>query len=248
MTYVATDSAGYQAFCASAVTVQDTTPPTITCPAPITLECTDENGVPVDDAEIRAWIATATASDTCGDVTITNDAPPFLPPGCGPGQETVVTFTATDDCGLQEVCTSTITVVDPPPVITSCGDAEECLWPANHKYVCIEGFSIDLGIEDACGDAFLVDVECTSSQCDDAPCSEFPDDKGDGHTTNDCFYDVATDTLCARAERAGNQKEGRYYSVTAIAGDDCGPTSPQLVLTIWVPHDKREAKGCRSPE
>jgi len=159
-----------------------------------------------------------------------------------------VRFTASDECGNEASCTSSITVLDSPPEIQICGDEEVCLWPSNHKYVCFENFKNTVRVSDTCGTASpVLEVLCESSQCDDAPCPEHPDENGDGKTVNDCIYDPDTDTLCARAERAGNKKEGRYYSVTVIASDDCGATDPTLVLTVHVPHSQKDKGDCISP-
>ena len=52
--------------CSQTVTVVDTTPPTITCPAPITVEFQDENGAVVP--------CVVTAGDTCSAVSLIGHA------------------------------------------------------------------------------------------------------------------------------------------------------------------------------
>jgi hypothetical protein len=87
--------------------VVDTTPPTITCPVdPIIATCTSPNGIDAADVFIDVM-----ASDTCGGVVITDDAPDVYPPSCGDlYPATTVTFTATDDCGNQATCEAIVEV------------------------------------------------------------------------------------------------------------------------------------------
>ena len=82
------------------ITVQDTTPPEITCPGNVEVEQATADGTEVE--------LEATATDICdADPTITSDAPAIFPLG-----ETTVTFTATDDSGNSASCSMTVTVVD----------------------------------------------------------------------------------------------------------------------------------------
>ena len=91
------------------ITVEDTTPPVITCPADITVEQETADGTVVP--------LTATATDICdADPTITSDAPAIFPLGT-----TTVTFTATDDSGNNASCSMTVTVVDTTPPSVDAG-------------------------------------------------------------------------------------------------------------------------------
>ena len=111
-TYRATDSCGNTADCTQTITVDDTTPPQITCPGDVTVQCADD----VPDADI----ALVTATDNCGTATVTHvgdsrngDCPLVI----------TRTYRATDDCGNTADCTQTITVDDTtPPQITCPGD------------------------------------------------------------------------------------------------------------------------------
>ena len=119
VTFTATDDCGNVTRKTSTVTVQDTTAPTLTVPAPITLECNSPGGVKSSDAAVVAWLAQAVASDVCGNVTLTNDVPALIPSACGAGKSTTVTFDAVDNCGNRVKKTSTITVRDTTaPVLT----------------------------------------------------------------------------------------------------------------------------------
>lgn len=114
---------------------------------------------------------------------------------------------------------------------------EACLWPPNHKMVAFENFTSGIVVNDLCDeDTGLVAVMCQSNQCDDASCAANPGENGDGHTTEDCYYDPSTDTLYARSERAGTE-EDRIYTVTVVAGDASGNTADAIALVVTVPHN-----------
>ena len=113
VTWTAMDACGNTATTSATFTIVDTTPPSITCPADVTLECPADTSVAATGA--------ATASDTCGEVTITHSDSSV--PGCGNTEVIARTWTAIDECGNSSSCVQTITVVDTtPPVITCPGD------------------------------------------------------------------------------------------------------------------------------
>jgi hypothetical protein len=90
------------------ITVEDTTPPALTVPAPGAAEQTSLAGTPVA-------LPPATATDNCGVPTVTSDAPDVFPLGA-----TTVTFTATDAFGNTSTGTTIVTIVDTtPPVIAN---------------------------------------------------------------------------------------------------------------------------------
>lgn len=98
------------------ITVEDTTPPTITCAAPITVEAQGADGVPVTDLAIQSFLGEVSASDNCDPSPLVGDDAPGDFFGLGP---TTVTFTATDWWGNAASCQSVATVVDTtPPDIT----------------------------------------------------------------------------------------------------------------------------------
>ena len=98
--WVATDDYDNSSSCMQVITVVDTTPPQITCPADVIVKA--------DMGQLYASgvdLGTATASDTCSDVVVTNDAPEQIPIGAN-----AVTWTATDECGNTASCTQTVVV------------------------------------------------------------------------------------------------------------------------------------------
>ncbi len=98
------------------------TPPTIECPADMTVEC-DGAG---NTSQLNAWLGSVTASaGVCGSVTVTNDFT-GLSDDCGGTGSATVTWTATDDAnGLSSQCSATFTIVDTtPPMVTCSGNLD----------------------------------------------------------------------------------------------------------------------------
>jgi len=124
--WTATDGCGQVSECTQTITIVDTTPPTITCPANVTVEC--------DQPTDPGATGNATASnDNCAadnqlNVTF-SDVSDQTPTGCGNDTYTITrTWTATDPCGNATNCIQIIEVEDTtPPVITCPADATiEC--------------------------------------------------------------------------------------------------------------------------
>src|SRR5207247_1341770 len=120
-TWNAIDQCGNSNSCVQTITVRDTTPPTITCPANLTLEC------PADTSTNATGVATA--QDTCSSVTVTySDS---VTNNCGGTKIIARTWVATDACGNSSRCVQTITVRDttPPSLLCPSDVVLEC--PAN---------------------------------------------------------------------------------------------------------------------
>ena len=110
VTCTATDASGNTASCSFTVTVVDTQPPTITCPANMTTS--------TDPGQCSAVVnyPAPIASDNCPGVTISCSPPPG---STFPKGTTTVNCTATDASGNTASCSFTVTVVDnEPPAIT----------------------------------------------------------------------------------------------------------------------------------
>ena len=109
VTFTATDSdfLPTTATCQANLRVVDTTPPAITCPASITVDCSQAGGTPASNATIAAFLAGVSATDVCDPaVTISNNAPAVFPLGTTP-----VTFSAKDADGNIGQCTANVDVV-----------------------------------------------------------------------------------------------------------------------------------------
>jgi len=220
-----TDTSGESASTSIPVSVVDTTPSLVSCPAAETLECTSPAGAP---AAIRA-----TASDVCDSgVVIRNswnssgaDASGVYPLG-----RSAVTFTASDRSGNSATCETGITVLDTqPPLLTVTGSSTR-LWPPNHRLVPI---TVSWQVTDLCTPLPTARLtSATSNEPDDAP------GDGDGITTGDISgADLGTsDTeVWVRAERAATGT-GRTYELKYESADAAGNVSSGTVL-VQVPHD-----------
>ena len=130
-TWTATDDCGNTATHTQTITIQDNTAPVITGDASnIEIECTE-----IDNNDlITDWLATnggATATDSCSDITWTNNYDGSTSDCSTPIE---VVFTATDICGNASTTTATYAIQDtvPPTIETNsqnvtieCGDTVE---------------------------------------------------------------------------------------------------------------------------
>ena len=110
-TWNAFDGAGNFTSAQQVIIFDDITPPILIPPAPLNIACTDPNGVPRSNPQVRNWLNSAFATDSCSCVILTFTAPPVFESACN-GFTTLITFSATDECGNITTGSSTITVYD----------------------------------------------------------------------------------------------------------------------------------------
>ncbi len=111
VTCTATDAAGNHSSCSFPVTVADTQAPSISCPGPVTAECTGNGSAQVA-------LPAATAADSCQAPVVTGGGSASYPLGT-----TQATYTATDPSGNTAVCTTAVTVEDTqPPTLELVGE------------------------------------------------------------------------------------------------------------------------------
>lgn len=125
VTCTATDASGNKATCSFTVTVTDTEPPIINCPADITV------AIPPCHVEPIINFTAPTASDNCGVASVT----------CIPSSgsifdvgTTTVTCTATDIHGNSSTCNFYVTVVQLHPCTSQCMCFNCCRCFNYHKY------------------------------------------------------------------------------------------------------------------
>jgi subtilisin-like proprotein convertase family protein len=109
-TYRATDACGNTNDCVQLITIHDTTPPTLACPLPVTVEC---------DADVPAVnVASVTAADNCGSVPVVTHVSDASSGSCP--RIITRTYRATDVCGNTNDCAQIITVHDTTPPVANC--------------------------------------------------------------------------------------------------------------------------------
>jgi hypothetical protein len=225
VSFTATDDALNASSCLAHVAVVDTTPPAITCPAPAAVECTGGGGIAATDPQLAPFFAGASASDVCdGSVSLSNDAPAFLPLGVTP-----VTFTAADDSANATACASAVTVADTAAPQISVTLSADTLWPPNHRLVPV---TATVAVTDRCDPAVSFQLVSVAS-------NEPDDGLGDGHTTGDvqgAAVGTADTSFLLRAERSGGGV-GRIYTIVYRATDGSGNSSLAAAF-VHVPHNR----------
>jgi hypothetical protein len=228
----------------AATRCSDHTPPTITCPAGISLECNAFGGVSASDDRIAAFLGGAVAVDHIDDAIdippdIETDAPAFFPTGT-----TTVTFSAQDDGGNTASCTASVVVADTtPPQLAAFTLAPAEIGPPRHDLKSITVPS--LVASDVCDAAPVIRCSVASN--------EAPNGTGDGDTPVDIVLngiDFATQgtgeqpiasadgqgtfSLKLRAERSA-AGQGRTYTATCAGVDSGNNQGAAQTSTVFVP-------------
>jgi hypothetical protein len=213
VTLTATDQDNLFTSCSAQVTVRDTEPPVITCPANITRS---------NDPGVCGAVATftATARDNCSGVTVS-----CTPPSGSsfPVGTTTVTCSATDTSGNTSTCSFTVTVNDTePPAVSDPSASPAVLWPPNHK---MRDVTVNYTATDNCPG-----LNCALSVASNEPVNG----TGDGDTSPD-WEIVGANHVRLRAERAGTGN-GRIYTITLTCTDGSGNTTTKTTV-VFVAHN-----------
>ncbi|WP_335976423.1 HYR domain-containing protein [Gaetbulibacter jejuensis] len=154
VTWTVTDLAGNSSQCTQIVTVNDVSPPTITCPGDITVNA--DTGLCTASG---VSLGTPTVDDNCG-VGYSNDAPAIFPLG-----QTIVTWTATDGYSNSTTCTQIVTVVDNEAPNVICQSLSLQLNPTT-GLATITANDIDNGSTDNCSISNMT-LSQTTFDCND---------------------------------------------------------------------------------
>jgi hypothetical protein len=271
-TWQAEDQVGNLTVCTSTIVVDATdcnVPPTCDAGGPYGAACREAavDGATVEDQNGDDLTYTWESLDP--NVTILDGSgvipggPTLLPvppatavlsPDVAPCDYTATLRLSVDDgLGGMTECLATVGFDDVEPPVVAPGDSVvACLWPPNHRYVCVSLGDLAPVVTDGCTDVSWNVFGCSSNQPDDGPEDDW---NGDGSTTDDCVISPDGGTICVRAERAGSgptpeeAQVGRYYGVSVVASDQCGNTGePVVVGMIHVPHDQSPHEtGCLDP-
>lgn len=225
--------------CAPQGCTPDRQAPRITPPAGGTFPCDAIPPVPP--------LSSVIVTDNC-------DVPPPAPVYVGetrtagncPGNYTLSrTWRATDLANNTRTASQVLTIRDTVgPTGVDTLDPLACVWPPNHTMVAVDGSGIQpTTLTDNCGSTpFTFRINgLNTDQCDNAPCSQYPGQNGDGETTGDFFLPEGGQTLVVRSERCGTEEGGRHYGVLLTATDSCGNVGrPFLGGSVLVPHDSSD--------
>jgi hypothetical protein len=199
----ATDAAGNVGSGFFTVTVRDTTPPTLSLPADITVEATGPGG------------ATVTYSATSTDI-VDGSVPVICSPASGstfPLGSTTVQCSATDSHLNKATGSFNVTVQDTtPPTVVSTTPSPTSLWPPNHQMVAVSVAVISTDTVDPSPVSTILSV--SSNQPDDGT--------GDGDTAGDWVI-TGPLTVNLRAETATGTT--RIYTITVATTDFSGNTA-----------------------
>lgn len=154
-TFTATDQNNNSNSCTQIITIVDNAAPSVSCPSDINVN----NAPGLCGAEVSF---TASAMDNCGTATVSFDhAPGFFSVGT-----TMVTATATDECGLTATCSFTVTVTDNEQPNAVCQNSTVFIQP-DGTYELQLGDVLDLmASSDNCGIANS-SIPPTAFDCDD---------------------------------------------------------------------------------
>jgi gliding motility-associated-like protein len=115
VSFTATDAAGNEATCSFAVTLLEIVPPVVDCPGDISATADPQQCTANVDFD------PPTATDNCGEVTITQTAGP-APGSAFPPGSTAVTYIISDLSGNEVVCTFNVVVNDVTPPTLLCSE------------------------------------------------------------------------------------------------------------------------------
>ncbi|MEZ4793503.1 MAG: hypothetical protein R2783_08610, partial [Gelidibacter sp.] len=149
--WFATDDCGNVLSDFQIITVIDTTPPSLTIPVDVTVECGNDT--------TSASTGVATGSDSCGNVTIAQSD--TVVPNCGNTSTITRTWTATDECGNIASADQIITVLDttPPSLIVPVDATVEC---GNDTTSASTGVATG---NDSCGNVTITQTETSVPGC-----------------------------------------------------------------------------------
>ena len=219
-------------------TVISNQPPSVTCPGATNVECGTPTSLttmvsdPDGDALTVVWMVN-------GMPVQTSAVPASNPPGTAsvsfsellPLGTNVVTVTVTDTATNSASCSTVVTVVDTiPPVIVSASANPNTLWPPNHK---LRNVTVSAVVTDLCGPTTWKIISVSSNDTDEKK------GNGKGNGGGDVDWIITGDhTVKLRAERSGQDKQGRIYTITIQATDEAGNLSTPVDVIVVVPHDR----------
>jgi uncharacterized repeat protein (TIGR01451 family) len=201
--------------CSFTVTVNDTQPPTINCPANIVVGNTP--------GQCSAAVTYAvTASDNCP-----GSGTPVCSPASGsvfPLGVTTVSCSVADAAGNTSTCSFTVRVNDTQAPVINVQTQPLALWPPNHKYRTVNVTELVISASDGCDPSVNINSVVIEKVTSDEP----------GPANNDIVIAANCKSVNLRRERDGGG-DGRVYTITFRVRDAAGNTTT-ATAKVTIPH------------
>jgi hypothetical protein len=197
----------------------DTTPPTISCPAPVNIEAGPGCTAPMPDIRNLATVNDNVTPASSLVLSQSVSSGSILQLGTRP-----VRITARDAANNSAFCDTNVIVRDTtPPVITAASASPSTLWPPNHKMISV---NLSATTSDNCS---------SNCQITQVQSNEPVSGTENGDLSPD-WQITGPLKLQLRAERRGSGN-GRVYTITITCTDSSGNASNRTVK-VTVPHDR----------
>jgi hypothetical protein len=127
--WTATDDCGNESTCSANFSIVDTAPPSSVCPEDMTVQCDGQGNTEA----LNNWLAGASGSDLCSEVTTSNDLGGSVETGmtdaCGAAGSRMITWTNSDACQNTSSCSASFVIEDtiapeltiPDDILIDCG-------------------------------------------------------------------------------------------------------------------------------
>ncbi len=236
-TYSVTDECGNSINVEQTITVNDDTDPAISdCPADIVVSAD-----PVTCDAVVNWIE-PTATDNCSLADFTGSHVPGSTFSIG---TSIVTYTATDDCGNTATCTFNISVVDDAgPVITTCA-GDRTISADNNCETLLPDLRAEIVAYDNCSPALVVTQQPAAGSVISAGTTEvtLTVTDGSGNSTECYTYITVTDDIVPVLFTtdttvyigAGNSVtiDSSYVFDALLSSDNCGIASVAIDINTF---------------
>ena len=227
--YKATDACGNTATCSQTITRKvDTSPPTITCPADLSLGCGAE--IPAPNTE------SVTVGDGCPGIITVQHVSTILQGTSNCVETWIRRYKATDECGNTASCSQTITRtvdINPPAFTGSYADVNLGCNPANP-----DGSLGSASASDGCGAVTITQTDgaVISDGCNRTRIRTFTAKDGCNNTatvsrTVKWIYDVSAPTLNCAKSGTVTKSTNTGLCTYSVAGTEFDPTASDICST-----------------
>lgn len=210
-TWTATDLCGNTTSANQVIVVEDTTPPMLTLPADVTLECNEDSS--------SANTGLAKGEDDCGGVRISESD--VVTAGCGNTSTILRTWTVTDNCGNPTTGVQTITIQDTTPPSISV--------PDDVTLECNEDTS-SVNTGEATGSDTCGEITISQSEVETAACGNTKTIVRTWTVTDECGNSTSADQTITVQDTTPPSIDTSALENIII---ECGPSS-DITLDAWL--------------